>query len=188
MNIQKRTPYFLILSLLAAGCLLISPNASAGETSSGSSEEVTQLLSQIKTEAIALRDDTDVLASWTRSKQVSWESHAGKLDEIKEHVNQAGELLDKLNKARDGGASQWQHQAIDRVYPLLKELADNTEATMSHFKDNKSTIHLSAYGDYAKAGYTLAKELTTLISDYVDFGDHEAEFHRLQDKLQPNEG
>ena len=186
MNIQKKTPYFLILSLLVAGCLLISPNASAEETSSGSSEEVSQLLSQIKTEAIALQDDTDVLVAWTRAKQVSSHSHAGKLTEIKEHVNQTGKLLDQLNKAREG-ASTWQQQAIDRIYPLLKELADNTEATMSHFSDNKSNIHLSVYEDYAKAGYTLANELATLIGDYVDYGDHEAEFHRLQDKLQPNE-
>ena len=144
-----------------------------------------QLLSQIKTEAVALEDDADVLASWTRAKQVGWDSHAGKLNEIREHVNQAGKLLDKLNIAREEGASPWQHQAIDRIYPLLKELAENTEATINHFNDNKAWIHFTAYQDYAEAGYTLAEELTTLITDYVDYGNHEAEFHRLQEKLQP---
>jgi hypothetical protein len=37
------------------------------------------------------------------------------------------------------------------------------------------------------AGYDLAKELAALITNYVDFGDHEAEFHRLQEDLQPTE-
>ena len=37
------------------------------------------------------------------------------------------------------------------------------------------------------AGYDLAKELAGLITDYVDYGDHEAEFHRLQENLQPTE-
>ena len=62
MNNQKRTPYFLILALLVAGCFSISPAANAGDTSSESSEEVSQLLSQVKTEAIALERDSDDLA------------------------------------------------------------------------------------------------------------------------------
>ena len=79
MNSQKRTPYFLILGLLVAGCFLISPAANAGDTSSESSEEVSQLLSQVKTEAIALERDSEDLASWAGTKQLSWESHAGNL-------------------------------------------------------------------------------------------------------------
>jgi len=184
MNSQKRTPYFLILGLLVAGCLLISPAAKAADTPSGSSEEVSRLLSQIKTEAIALENDADVLAMWAGTKQIGWESHSHKLNEIKDHVNQAGQLLDKLKNAREG-ASPWQQQAIDRIYPLLNELADNTEATIDHFNDNKAHIQFAAYHNYAQAGYKLAEELTTLISDYVEYGEHEAEFHRLQDKLQP---
>ena len=37
------------------------------------------------------------------------------------------------------------------------------------------------------AGYDLAKELAALITNYVDFGDHDAEFQRLQENLQPTE-
>jgi hypothetical protein len=183
MKSQKRPAYFLIVSLLVAGCFLISPAAYAGDTSSGSSEEVSQLLSEIKSEAIALEHDAEALASWTRSKQLTWQSHAGKLIEIKEHVNQAGQLLTKLQEARST-ASPWQQQAMDRIYPLLKEVADNTETTISHLSDNRRSIHFPPYTDYARAHYDLAQELSALISDYVEYGEHEAEFHRLQDKLQ----
>jgi len=168
MNSQKRTTYSLILSLLVAGCFLISPAANARDTSSGSSEEVNQLLSQVKAEAIALRNDVDVLAVWARSKQLSWKSHSEKLSNIKDHVNQAGQLLAGLNEAR-GTASAWQQQAIDRIYPLLKEIADNTEAMISHANDNRGNIHLAPYEEYTKAGYDLAEELASLISDYVDY-------------------
>ena len=184
MNSQKRTPYFLILSLLVAGCFSISPAANAGDTSSGSSEEVSQLLSEVKTEAIALEHDADLLARWTRAKDMTGESHSRKLNDIKDHVNQAGQLLAKLNEAR-GTASPWQQQAIDRIYPLLKELDDNTEATINHFNDNSAHIHFPAYQDYAKAGANLAKELAALLSDYVEFGELEEEFHRLQENLEP---
>jgi len=183
MNGQKKTPHILILSLLVAGCFSISPAAKATDTSSGSSQEIRQLLSQVKTEAITLEQDSDQLAVWTGAKHLSWESHATRLSTIKDHVNKAGELLTKLNEAREEGASSWQHQAIDRIYPILKELADNTEATINHLNDNRANIHFTAYQDYAKAGYDLAKELAALVSDYVEFGEHEEAFHSLQEKL-----
>ena len=43
------------------------------------------------------------------------------------------------------------------------------------------------YPDYAMAGYDLAKELAALITNYVDFGDHDTEFQRLQENLEPTE-
>ena len=183
MNSQTRTSYVLILALLVAGCISISPAAKAADNESGSSKEIHELLTQVKSEAKALEHDADLLASWARGKQISWQSHAVQLNEMKDHVNQAGQLLEKMNKVRVG-ASTWQQAAIDRIHPLLKELADNTEATIKHFNDNKAQIHFSEYQDYTKASYALAEELAALISDYVDYGDHEAEFHSLQDKLQ----
>jgi hypothetical protein len=172
------------VALLAAGCALISPAAQAEDNPSGSSQEVNQLLSQVKTEAIALERDCDEIATWAAGKQLSWESHAQKLDLIREHVNQAGRLLSNLRDARDE-ASPWQQQAIDRIHPLLKELADNTQGMINHLNDKKSTFHLSdEYGDYAKAGCELAKDLATLVSDYVKYANLEADFHRLQEKLE----
>jgi hypothetical protein len=173
----------LILALLVAGCISISPAAKAADNEQGSSKEIHELLTQVKSEAKALERDADLLASWARGKQVIWQSHAGKLNEMKDHVNEAGQLLQKMNNARVG-ASAWQQTAIDRIYPLLKELADNTEATIKHVNENKSQIHFSEYRDYTKASYDLAEELAALISDYVDYGDHEAEYHLLQDKMQ----
>jgi hypothetical protein len=37
------------------------------------------------------------------------------------------------------------------------------------------------------AGYDLAKELAALITDYVDYGDRDTEFQRLQENLEPTE-
>ena len=94
MNTQKRTiPYLVILGLAVAGYFLISPTIQAGETSAGSSEEIRQLLAQVKTEAVALDRDCDQLAALSRNKQHSWDSHALKISSIKDHVNQAGSSL-----------------------------------------------------------------------------------------------
>jgi hypothetical protein len=183
MNSQNRKSSLWILTLLVAGCISMSPAAKAADNEMGSSKEIHELLTQVKAEAKALEHDAELLALWARSQQMSPESHAVQLNKMREHVNEAGQLLEKMNKARVG-ASVWQQAAIDRIYPLLKELDDNAEATINHFNDNKSRIKFSDYQDYTKASYDLAEELAALISDYVDYGDHEAEFHRLQDKMQ----
>jgi len=183
MMTRKRViPYFVILGLVVAGCFLISPAARAGQTASGSSEEVQQLLSQTRTEVATLERDAGELASWARAKQLRWESHAQQLNKMKYHVNEAGQLLAKLHEAR-GTASPWQQEAIDRIYPLLKDLADNTEKTINYLNDARNRIRFSPYVDYAEAGNALATELATLVRDYVEFGELEADLLRLEEKL-----
>jgi hypothetical protein len=169
---------------LIAGYLAISPAATAATAPAAGSEEITRLLAEVKTEAAALERDAVEIAAWTRAKQVSWQSHADRLRSMREHINQAGELLSKLNSAREG-ASIWQQQAIDRIHPLLKELADNTQSTINHLNDNQDKIYFPPYTDYAKAGADLAQDLAALVSDYTKFGELEEEFHRLQEKVHP---
>ena len=180
---QNRNTRFLVLALVVAGCLTTARSIRAADAPRGGSAEVSRLLAEVKNEVIALKHDTDELHSWTRPKQVSWQSHAEKLTKIRGHVNQAGKLMAELNKAREG-ASPWQHQAIDRIYPLLKTLADNTQATIDHLNDNRSLIHFSPYNDYARANYDLAQDLAELVCGYVDYGNHEDELRRLNEELQ----
>jgi len=183
MKTQKRTIFYLLLmGLLAVGCFLISSAAPAEDTPPGSSQEINQLLADVKTEAVALEQDCDEIALWARNSQMSWPSHGKKLTLISEHINRAGQLLKQLQDARDT-ASPWQQQAIDSIYPLLKQLADNTEVMIEHLRDNQNKTHFSPYTDYAKAGYELARDLAALVSDYVEYGNLEVEFHRLQDKI-----
>ena len=66
---------------------------------------------------------------------------------------------------------------------MLNELADKTAGIINHLNEKRSSLHLSEYGDNAKAGYDLAKDLAALVSDYVEYGNLEGDFHRLQEKL-----
>ena len=66
---------------------------------------------------------------------------------------------------------------------LLKELDDVAEAMINRFSANAAHIHSAVYKDYATAGSNLAKELRSLISDYVGYGDKEADFQRRLEKL-----
>ena len=99
LNIQQRTPYILILSLLVAGCFSIAPAAKLQTLSSGSSEEIRQLLSQVETKkAMAL--ELEELAAWTGVQQLQYRSHARKLSSIKDHIDQAASSLPTLTKPK----------------------------------------------------------------------------------------
>jgi len=184
MENQRRASFVLALSLLVAGCVSIAPTAYAAGAPSRDSAEVTELLSQIKSKAVTLEKDTEHLAAWTRGRQISWQSHTTQINEIRGHINEAGKLLTRLHETRST-ASPWQQEAMDRIQPLLTELADNTTTLIAHLNDSKNNVHLAEYRDSAKAGADVAQELAALVRDYVDFAQHEAEFRRLQEKLVP---
>ena len=165
-------------ALLAVGSLMIPAALKAAEDSA----EVTRLLADAKTEAVELKTDASDMEAYTRSTR-SWETYAGKLVMIKGHVNNTGKLLTKLKDAEATG-SPWQQTAIKRIEPLLKEMADNTEATISHLNANQGKVHFPEFTDYVKANYELATDIEALIRDFVDYGSAKEKFERLGSKLE----
>jgi hypothetical protein len=172
----------LTLAALLAGYLMLAPAAGAASSSIGDSEEISALLSNARFEAIELRDDSDKMLSFSRSVLPS-QNFAGKLTDVKDHVNKAGKLLAKLDQARRTG-SPWQQQAIDHITPVLKELAANTEATINHFNDNRMLVHSKELVEYCSVNYELAKELAALVEDFIDYGESQAKFAELQKKVE----
>jgi len=122
------------------------------------------------------------MQSFARSK-LSWESYAGAITEIKDHINKTGELLAKLTGDREKGSS-WQQQAIDHITPMLKELAANTEATIKHLNDNRTFLHSPQLQDYCRVNYDLARDLASLVTDFIDYGETRAKFEELHEKVE----
>lgn len=181
MKSCKQLGFLAIPTLLAAGYIVVSPAIRAADIPTGHSEEVTDLLSTAETEAIDLKHDAAKMESFTRSK-LSWESHSVQIAMIKEHVNKVGELLTKLHAERETAAS-WQQQAIDRIGPLLKQLAANTTAMISHMNENPGKIHMASYRDYAVANSQTAERLAALIGDFVEYGEATEKLEALNEKL-----
>ena len=174
MKHNHRIAGLLAMTVLGAGYFLVPLRSAAA---SPDSEQITKLLADAKAEAVELKADSADLESLTRSTR-SWESHAGKIEMIKEHVNNSGKLLTKLQEVEAEGAP-WQQTVIQRIEPLLKELAANTEATINYLDDNRSKIHFPEYRDYVKANYDLATDLEALIRDFVNYGEARDKMERL---------
>ncbi len=169
--------------LLTAACLATASLwAFSGAQATGDSAEVSNLLKEAKASAAEMQRDAHEMQSFTRSK-VSWQGHAQQINRIKEHINKVGKTLTQLNDARRD-ASRWQQESIDRIGPMLKELATNTESIIEHLNKNPQHLADPNYTEYLTSNAELATDLSALIRDFVDYGDTKEKFEGLQHKLE----
>lgn len=166
--------------LLVAGFVLISPILRAADVPD--SEQVSQLLSEAKTQAFQLKEDAATMQMYSTTA-VHWETHAVTINLIRDHVNAVGRQLAKLENAR-ATASPWQQTAIDRIRPLLRELASNTSAIIDYLNKNPSHLQAPEYKDFLEANADQSEQLAALIGDFVDYGKTKQRLERLRDKLE----
>lgn len=169
-----------VVGLLVTGLCLISPQVRAGEAPD--SYKVSQLLSQAKTQAYQLKEDAAALQSFVGSG-LQAQSHAVVLNQIKDHVNTVGRQLAQLEE-NSAAASPWQKTAIERIRPLLQELASNTTNVINRLNQHPNQLTTGAYKDYVEANADLAAQLSEMIADFVDYGKTKNRFERLADKLE----
>lgn len=172
----KKASCFPITALLLGMVLLVSSST----PTFADSAEASKLLQDAKMSAIELRRDAAQMQTYIASK-VTWKSHAAQINVIKEHINNAGKILADLHNARDG-AAVWQQEAIDKISPLLQELASNTESIINHLNDNKQTWH-PEYTGYLRSNTELSADLAKLIGDYIDYGNTRSRTKELGKKL-----
>ena len=176
---MRRTITWAAPGLLLAGLLATPPPSKAAETPD--SEQVSKLLSEAKTMAFELKEDAVTMESFTRMN-VSMESHAVAINQIKDHINALTRQTAKLKDAKSAG-SPWQQTAIDRIAPFLDELGGYTYAVIEHI--NGKVKHTPAeYKDYLEANADYATDLAAMIGDFVDFGKNKDRMQHLGDKLE----
>jgi hypothetical protein len=179
MNKRKSIAWMGTPALLA-GFLVASSTVSAADVPD--SEQVSKLLSEAKTMAFQLKEDAGTMESYTRSN-VTWESHAITITQIKEHVNALGRQVAKLKDAKNS-ASPWQKTVIDRINPFMDELGGYTEAVIEHLNKKPKLLTTAEYKDYLEANADYAGDLAAMIGDFVDYGKTKQRLERLAGKLE----
>ena len=180
MNLVKKVVHRLMAGVAVSSMLFLASQQISAQRDEN--PQVTQLLTEARDRAAVLSRDADEMESLTRT-DASWETHATMLEQIKEHVNALGRVAEKLKSARDS-AAPWQQQAIDRMLPTLKELADNTTAAIQHLNENKTRPTSGSYTEYLKENTETAHELSSMISSFVKYGETRARLERLEQRLE----
>lgn len=176
-----RVSLLTLMFVLAASFGIYSLAIAEGSTATDS-EKVTDLLRSSKSEAAQVSRDAATMKSMVASK-VSLQSHSSQIRAMADHANELVSTVNELNGARME-ASPWQEQAIDRITPLLDELATNLNATIKYMTENQSRANTPEFEDYVDANAELSEELSVLVSDYVSYNMTKDRFQRLSEKLE----
>jgi len=169
-----------LVSLAAAAMFAFVSTAAMAQTAD--SEEISRLLTQAKSHAVLVADDASQLQSFVNSTD-SWVSHSAKLSQMVEHVNALGVVNKGLADLRPQG-SPWQQIAIDRVDPLLRDVAAQLTATIKHLKTHQSQIHMGPYRDLVQATHDYASRTAEMISDFVEYDRAKSRVEALERKLE----
>ncbi len=180
MKTQQLTRLMVPLALLAVGGFSTSVALKAAD--SQDSEQVSKLLSQAKTQAYQLREDASALESYSRWNS-DWANHKTAINEMKDHVNAVAGTLAKLDDAR-ATAAPWQATAIDRIKPLLREIAANTGEVIDAVNKSPKRLATKEYRDYIEANSDDANQLAELIANFVNYGNAKNRMERLAAKLE----
>ena len=145
-------------------------------------EHINHLLADAEHFANLAAADSEELGTYTRT-QASWETHAHQLERIREHVNHLGEVVQQLNEARAEGMP-WQQTAIDRINPLMHEMAMQLTATIEHLSEHQSQVRMKPYQNYTRATYEVNSRAARMISEIVEYGRAKSKADSLEHQLE----
>jgi hypothetical protein len=174
---NKKTVGLFPLALLLLSAVVLSPLARAAD-STAHSKEVSDLLALARKQAASIKDDASEVESLTRSS-LSWDGQVEKINAFSSDVAKFERTVSKLKQA-SYAASSWQKTAIDRINPLLQELAFSTSSIVGHLeKEGGRFLNNPQNRDLLKTNRDLAADMSSVISDFVDYGTARARFEKL---------
>jgi len=177
-----RFRWILSIPAIVVALMLVMAGSSYASAQVADSTHINKLLSEAETYSSQAAKDSDELESYTRSP-LGWETHNAQLNVIREHVNHLGEIVGQLNDAR-GMGSPWQQTAIDRINPLMNEIAEQLTATIQHLNDHPTQVHMKPYQDFARATYEVNRRAARMISEFVQYEKATARAGTLEQKLE----
>src|SRR5512146_1361139 len=138
-----KQPNSFIAMLRVAALALLVPAGVAFAAQTPDSASISKLFQQARQHASLANDDISVLDS-SRFSSYAPEMHALYLQKVKEHAADLFRVYYQLQMLRDKGTPQ-QREAIDRLQPLLKEMATSLTNTLQTFNGHQSPVHMLPY-------------------------------------------
>lgn len=145
--------------------------------------EASEVLAEIRGLSARLADDTQFLALQSRWNQLSWESHAQYLNDIRWRINRMGEKLSRLQEI-SGMIAPWQQKAIERVMPKAMALAERTEGAIAFLNEQQGNMWSAPYTEHVNAMADHAEEIKSTVSMFLDYGKTSGHFDGLESQIE----
>jgi len=173
------TKSLLSSSLVAALLLVIVPGFATAEASTHGSRAISEQLSDIQRHAYDVRREADTLMSMTMNKNLSWQSHAYRLNQLKDQVNQMGRSLAELEQQKSS-ASQMQILAMDETRSQLQLVAAQLSRAIELVNEDRRSVHQQDYGQAVTQLSDHAEVMHTQLDTILEYDKASKRFDRLE--------
>jgi hypothetical protein len=169
----------IALVAMAAVAMVTPVRYAYAETSNQSSAQVTRQLSAFKHNVSEMRREAEVLESWTRNIQLSWQSHVFSLNALKDHLNELGQVLAQLEGLRPL-ANDSQALAIEHARPHLVSVAQDLTQAIELVNESRRNIQQREYVDSVSNVYAHANALHTKLDAILAYQGAKARVDSLE--------
>jgi hypothetical protein len=168
--------HLMTSSVLVAGIAGFLPAAVAAD----GSDPVSKLLTEARTESSQISVDWK---SYTRQSNLNWTSDAAETARMKEDVGAASKTIAGLKDSRTQ-ASPSQLATIERILPVLEEIAENSANAVQFLNKSQSRLSGKDYKAYLDSNADTSTRLANLVAQLVDFANSRDKFEIAKRNLE----
>jgi hypothetical protein len=114
---------------------------------------------------------------------INWASDAAEVTLMKREVAAIVPTMGALNQTR-GQASPAQLAAMDRILPVVQEIADNTTKAIDFLAKHQTRLTSKQYKDYVEQSSDTSNRLASLVSQLVDYESSKTRFDLAKRNLE----
>jgi len=174
---------FLVTPLFASSAFEEEASSNPTALNWAYHHEAAGVLAEIHGLSTRLADETDFLELNSRRNQLTWESHAQQLNEIRWHINRMGEKLDRLQEI-SGMIAPWQQKAVERVMPKAMALAERTEGAIAFLNEQQGNMWSDPYTTHVSAMSDHAEEIKSTVSMFLEYGEASGKIEVLESQIE----
>ncbi|MGJ5817583.1 hypothetical protein [Paludibaculum fermentans] len=177
---------FSLTVMAAIGSLVAVATPSFGKTSTAGNDTGNPrvMLEEMRNVASNTAVEADHLSMDARNAALSSDSHLSPLWMLKQDVNAMGKEISALEAERDT-LQPWEQQAVDKVVPLLKEAATNTEEAIEYFNTNHNFLWSPQYRGYADKVKQDSDQIARTLKNYLKYEKVQNEEQQLRGTITP---
>ena len=113
---------------------------------------------------------------------LSWETHSGYLNSLRDDINRMGRDLRSLDDRFDS-LVPWQKQAVNKVEPMLKDAAANTGHAIDFLNEHRYELWSGDYHGYITSLFDESRQIADTLKDYLKYAKAHNQEQQLKETL-----